>query len=101
MRTKEERLASWEKRRKHGMARYILIYGVFTWGIPGGVGYNILMFFINPPSNFILTTGVSLVMWALFGAFLGRVEWDARELWYNAAVKDTDREPEADTKTNP
>lgn len=80
---------NWQANREMGMKRYIIQFGVFSWGVATFVFYWILMFIFNKLLK--LETGFSfyqmlfsLLFFVVFGAVYGFILWHRNEKLFNA-----------------
>jgi hypothetical protein len=75
-------LQKWEATRRKGKAKFILVSGILSWGLPMFV---VMTFVVNrqpdkPDSPTLILT--SAVIWALGGALFGWVIWNMSEKKY-------------------
>lgn len=86
-RNKQDVLDNWKANREMGKKKYIIKFGVVTWGISTFVIYWILMFVLNAVTksqgNFtIYQVIISLIFFAIFGAIYGNILWKRNEKIY-------------------
>jgi hypothetical protein len=78
----EKKVKRWERTRKMGKTRYIIVYGVLIWGIVAGLSFPFIQWilFNQPPgpSRFVL----SLIVFQITGIFVGIVTWNNSERMY-------------------
>jgi hypothetical protein len=75
-------LKKWEVTRQQGKAKYILLTGVLSWGLPMFV---VMTFVVNRRRDETLSTGMivfSAIMWAVGGALFGWSMWSISEKRY-------------------
>lgn len=71
----------WERIRRRGMVRFVLLRGVVGWGVLTAVLYTLVMHFFYPPFPWSMFPDC-LVRACLFGVVFGVVLWYAGE-WLN------------------
>ncbi|WP_409433142.1 hypothetical protein ACJ3XI_01210 [Litorimonas sp. RW-G-Af-16] len=81
--TKAERIANWEKTRKMGYPKYILIYGILLWAVPIWLLLRFVDYFQgNPPfDGWFMSVPAS---WLLGGVLFGSVMWFTAEKIHKA-----------------
>jgi hypothetical protein len=76
-------IESWEKTRKGGMARFLLVYGLLLWGVPM---FLLEMFWLQPGPRSPISIGASAIMWALASLLYGYLLWRALDSRYFKAL---------------
>ena len=82
---KPEALAKWEKVRARGKARFILVSGVLSYGLPMFIVMTFLVHRSDLSPRFI---GISAILWAIGGALFGTIMWYVLERQYRKATQD-------------
>ncbi|TNE63956.1 MAG: hypothetical protein EP335_08205 [Alphaproteobacteria bacterium] len=78
-------LDRWEKIRRGGRMRYILLYGVLGWGLPTLLLFSLIRGWVEGRVESILATvfdPMHLVIWALAGVVFGALMWRWSERIY-------------------
>ena len=78
----KKKFEKWEKIREKGKWDYIIKYGVLVWGIGTAIAYSIIMHQINKGTSFLVTLGLSLVLFPLGGIAWGYFMWCYMEKAY-------------------
>ena len=81
---KPEALAKWEKVRARGKARFILVSGVLSYGLPMFIVMTFLVHRSDLSPGFI---GISAILWAVGGALFGTIMWYVLERQYRKATQ--------------
>jgi len=81
---KPEALAKWETARAKGMAHYILVRGVLSYGLPMFIA---MTFFVHPNDLSPKFIGISAVLWLIGGALFGVITWYLLERQYRKATQ--------------
>lgn len=79
-----QNLSKWEKTRKLGKFKYILIYGVILWGIPTAVFWSFLMQYINPMDSIYYWLIPAIFTFPIGGVFYGDFTWNRFEKIYSS-----------------
>ncbi len=75
-------IKKWETTRQKGRTQFILLNGVFAWGLPMFV---VMTFFVNRQRDKPLSIEmilISVVIWAIGGACFGLAMWTISERKY-------------------
>jgi hypothetical protein len=80
---KEDKLKKWEKTRKLGIVKFILIYGVLLWGVPVGIIWTIIMEIIFLGNAWFSTLIIALIVFPISGIAFGSIMWHYAENNYN------------------
>ena len=78
-------LRKWEKTRKIGFLRYVLVYGVLFWGGLSGVLFSVMKVLTEPSIAFLSSVTYALPIFMVGGIFFGASMWRVREWQYRAA----------------
>ena len=81
---KPEVLARWEKARADGKAKYVLVSGVLSYGLPM---FIVMTFFVHRKDISPIFIGISFVLWLIGGALFGLGVWYVQERQYSKATK--------------
>lgn len=76
----------WERLRKKGKAKYILIHGVLLWGVPMAIIMNIYFHF-RAGYPWIPTTYYITPIFLIGGFLFGLVMWSILENRYQKQIK--------------
>lgn len=76
----------WEKIRAKGRAQFIVLYGVFAWGITGGLSFSIARALVSgePLASMDFLSGLllSLIVFCIGGAVWAAWAWGSNEKKY-------------------
>lgn len=75
----------WEKTRKIGVLRYVLVYGVLFWGGLSGVLFSLMKVLTKPSVAFLSTVTYALPIFMVGGIVFGAFMWRVTEWQYRAA----------------
>jgi hypothetical protein len=74
MRSVEQQRLRWSATRQKGKARYILVYGVFGWGIATAILVSIINWALNAGDS-LRFAPLDFVVFPVAGVFFGWVMW--------------------------
>ncbi|CAN5222891.1 hypothetical protein BH11PSE14_BH11PSE14_14390 [soil metagenome] len=76
---KSASILRWERIRARGLARYVLVNGVLSYGLPL---FALMTFVVHRAHLTVLFVIASALLWALGGALFGWVMWHVRGRMY-------------------
>lgn len=79
--SKKDSSAKWRKKRQIGKQKYIINYGVITWGVTLTVIFSLIEFFTSQT----LSLGWLIMRFAMFsfiGIFIANYSWEKNERKY-------------------
>ena len=79
-----ENKANWKKTREMGRTKFILIYGVFFWGLILAIAFFFLNVKVYPSIPWHILLLVSIVIFGIAGYFVGYFSWKSAEKKYNS-----------------
>ena len=74
-------LAKWEKIRKGGLLRFVLLWGVLFWGLGTAILYSLFMSLVAHV-DFLGILPISLIAFPIGGIFFGLTVWWLSERKY-------------------
>lgn len=78
-----ENKANWAETRKMGRTKFILIYGVLTWGLIMTVAFFFLNLREHPSIPWYVHLLISWVIFSLAGYVVGHFTWKSAEKKYH------------------
>ena len=82
-----ESKANWKKTREMGRTKFILIYGVFFWGLILAIAFFFLNVKAYPSIPWYLLLIFSLIIFCIAGYFVGYFSWKSAEKKYTTDRK--------------
>lgn len=73
---KPEQLEKWKQTRAKGMFRYVLLSGVFSYGL---AMFVVMTFVVNSDKLSSSFVGFSAILWTVGGALFGLATWFVQE----------------------
>ena len=70
---------NWEEIRSRGFWRFVLFYGVLSWGLISGFIYFLITTFLQPGTPLLKNLILSLAIFSVAGVFWGMTMWYIRE----------------------
>jgi len=81
---KAKALQKWESTRALGMARFVLVRGVLTYGLAMFVATTFFAHQGELSAKFVL---ISAILWLIGGALFGVISWYLLESLYRRAIR--------------
>jgi hypothetical protein len=80
----DKQRARWEKTRRMGIRRYVLLYGMLLWGIPAGIVWVLAMSSGLGWYRLPILLLIALTVFPISGILFGRLMWRVLEARYAA-----------------
>ncbi|MBN2436915.1 MAG: hypothetical protein JXK07_16770 [Spirochaetes bacterium] len=72
----------WQKIRQIGKKKYVIKYGIISWGLTTAFLWSLIMHIIRPQENLFIRPVIALVLFPLGGIVVGLYTWNYNEKNY-------------------
>lgn len=98
---RNKQIVKWEKTRKLGMVKYILLHGVFYWGLPMALFLTAFNYKILNQGTLKAQLSINIPLFILGGALFGFLTWRTYEgLYKRYMAKHNPPQPGAATEAD-